>query len=627
MKRYLIILLFLGIVPLYLQGQVDTVIELSSVVVSKNKIREEGLSNTIKKWNTEALNSTSADNIAELLEKESSVFIKSYGLNSLATSSIRGGSANQTLVLWNGLPIQSPMLGLLDLSLLPVYAAEEVILQKGGSSALWGRGAIGGVLSLKNQRTSSNKTFVNIGTKIGAFGEWKQEGKVGLTYKKIQSVTKFSHHQAKNDFFYFIAPNFPRRQQTNAQFSQQNFLQDIYFSLKKNQQFSIHFWYQNSDRQIPPTNVQNRSEAYQFDQSTRLILDWKINKKSSIFNSKIGLFTEKLEYVDPIINIEAPSHFTSLLGEFDTQWALGPYQILSTGIIHTYTRANATGYVNPPEEFNTAIFASYRLRKNKFTFQTSIRQALIDERLSPLVPVFEIAYQANRGPIIRFKISKNYRSPTLNDRYWNPGGNEALLAESGWSEEFSLLTEIIKGKSTLDFSISIFNKNIDNWILWSIREGQSFWSANNITKVWSRGLEPRIMYRRKVYDLNLSLDIAYDYIRSTNEVSLQNPRIAKGEQLIYVPKHQASSKIGIAWNAFKINYQHQYVGATHGINDPIKAYQIGDLGLSYGMKKKPYSAVFSLNLNNLWDANYFVIDRRPMPGRHWQLGLKLNFKQ
>ena len=96
--------------------------------------------------------------------------------------------------------------------------------------------------------------------------------------------------------------------------------------------------------------------------------------------------------------------------------------------------------------------------------------------------------------LLKAKISRNYRLPTLNDRFWEPGGNENLLAEQGWSEELGLHTYGGENKHTWSYSITGFNRLIDNWILWSIAEGTSFWAANNITRVWSRGVEQRIRY-------------------------------------------------------------------------------------------------------------------------------------
>ena len=72
-------------------------------------------------------------NLAGLLADNSVVFIKSYGRGGLATASFRGTAASHTQVLWNGFQITSPMLGQVDLSLVPAVFFDEAKLQYGGS--------------------------------------------------------------------------------------------------------------------------------------------------------------------------------------------------------------------------------------------------------------------------------------------------------------------------------------------------------------------------------------------------------------------------------------------------------------------------------------------------------------
>ena len=63
--------------------------------------------------------------IGELLAASTPVFVKSYGRGSLSTVSFRGTGASHTKVLWEGININSPMLGQTDFSLLPVSFFDE----------------------------------------------------------------------------------------------------------------------------------------------------------------------------------------------------------------------------------------------------------------------------------------------------------------------------------------------------------------------------------------------------------------------------------------------------------------------------------------------------------------------
>jgi outer membrane cobalamin receptor len=65
-------------------------------------------------------------NIANLLSQQVPVFVKSYGVNSMASLSFRGASAAQSQVYWNGVPIQNAASGISDVSLLPATLANRV---------------------------------------------------------------------------------------------------------------------------------------------------------------------------------------------------------------------------------------------------------------------------------------------------------------------------------------------------------------------------------------------------------------------------------------------------------------------------------------------------------------------
>ncbi|MEM8525176.1 MAG: TonB-dependent receptor [Bacteroidota bacterium] len=605
-----------------LWGQQDTIV-MEDVVIYAVRIRGENIGGQSKKWTSPQLNRLAANNVADLLQQESNTFIKSYGLGSLATSSIRGGSAGHTLVLWNGLPLQSPMLGLLDLSLLHLNTTEEISLQKGGNTSLWGSGAIGGTLNLQNLPDAKNRFQANILSEIGSFGRWQQQGVVKLGNNNFQSHTKVIHLQAENNFQYTIAPDLPKREQSNAQLSQQNFLQNFYWTGEK-QDVQAHYWYQQSERQIPPTNVQNISLAHQSDQAHRAVLNWRYYTRNSVLRAKAAWFQENLDYTDDQIFLQSNSQFTTLFAEFSDQWQWRKQQQFYLGTTQSFTTATSAGYNDKVQEHRSAFLAFYQTHCKKWSLKGSLRQEFIDGNSVPLVPSLGFEYQISPQLRANLKISKNYRLPTLNDRFWRPGGNENLLPENGWSEEIGIKSEFKEDNWTLETNTAIFNRNIDNWILWSVQDGQQFWSANNIAKVWSRGLEQRISLENRNW---FRLILGYDCIRSTNQIALTLPKIEAGSQLWYTPEHQGFIKASFNWKNFAVSYQHQLVGAALGINENLPAYQIGNARLQYELQKEKYKGQLFLNIYNLWDTDYFIIERRPMPGRHWSTGVRFSIEK
>ena len=505
MKINLLIWLVFFFLHFNCNAQVDT-IPLQPIEVKATKIRQAAIGSESQSWSSADLQKLPAQSIADFLDSETGIFIKSYGLGSLATSSIRGGSASHTLVLWNGLPIQSPMLGLLDLSLLPTMAAEKAEVQYGGASAMWGSGAVGGIVALENQTDFSKKTKVSSRSTLGSFGRLQQALQLGLGNGRLQSQTKLSYQEAENDFFYEIHPDLPERQQRNARFLQRNLFQDFYFKINSRQKIAAHFWLQNSTRQIPPTIVQNQSRAYQDDAAMRLVVDWQSIGEESVWTGKIGYFKEDLGYYDEQIGLEALSNFSAWMGELDGQFSLdksGQHSLL-VGTTHSLNKAFAEEYrsKHPIKEYRAALFARYQGNFKKLTTQFSLRQELAGGDFVPLVPILGLNKSIGKQWEVKMKVSKNYRLPTLNDQFWQPGGNLDLKPESGWSKEATIAWKTERKDKGFDSRLALtgFDRNVNNWILWSKQENQAFWSANNITEVWSRGLEARLSlnYRKAV---------------------------------------------------------------------------------------------------------------------------------
>src|SRR5688572_7014693 len=69
--------------------------------------------------------------LAELLASGSTAFIRSTGLNTFSTLSLRGASAAQSAVYWEGVPLMNGATGLADISTLPVGLFSAVTLDYG----------------------------------------------------------------------------------------------------------------------------------------------------------------------------------------------------------------------------------------------------------------------------------------------------------------------------------------------------------------------------------------------------------------------------------------------------------------------------------------------------------------
>ena len=616
--RSVIILLFS---PFYILAQ-DTTFVIETVDIVTPKLRVQVVGSSTETFTLSTLQRLPSRDIASLLQQESGIFIKNYGSGSIATSSIRGGNAGHALVLWNDLPIQSPMLGLLDLTLLPSNFAESIQIQKGGGTAKWGSGAVGGIISLENKVDFSNKIAGTVKMTAGSFGLFQQDMIVKTGTKQFQSHTKLSHQPTDNNCRYALTPTFERTND-NAAFNQQNLQQSFYLKPTSKQQFATHFWYQSSHRQIPALTTQVESSAYQLDEAFRLMIDYKRVQQRSVMNAKIGYFKEGLQYFESANALGANSSFATIIADVNAQFALNHKHRLLIGTTQNLTTARAASYPDNPQEYRGAIFVTHDWRYKDWQTELTVRQEWIDGSLVPTTPMFALDKSLAKALKLKAKVSRNYRLPTLNDRYWLPGGNLDLLPESGWSEELGLHYQKDINQTAWKFSSTVFNRNMNNWIMWSRLDNQSFWSANNITSVWSRGLESRgeVRFRKGIFETMILL--GHNWVRSTNQVAISQPNIPANQQLFYTPEHQVYGKVELSFWEFYLTYYHNYTSATLGINEELPPYQVGSLQFWTVWDWGELDGDVMFSIQNIWDTDYFIVERRPMAGRHFNISLVL----
>ena len=78
-------------------------------VVTRRTMKEIGVQRT--QLDSTVLHDNISLSMADVLTQNANLFIKSYGRATLATAEFRGTSPSHTQVTWNGMRINSPMLG------------------------------------------------------------------------------------------------------------------------------------------------------------------------------------------------------------------------------------------------------------------------------------------------------------------------------------------------------------------------------------------------------------------------------------------------------------------------------------------------------------------------------------
>jgi len=608
--------------------------ELKAVDINASRLNLEPPLNT-RKFDNKLIESRSGEGLQSLLSDYANVNIRSYGYGGLSNVSMRGANSNHTAVLWNGFNLQDPMNGGTNMLLFPLFFVDQVQVKKGGSSALFGSGAMGGVISLENNFSFNSGLQTGLFASAGSFANYQGGAAVSISGKKAIFKIKAFYKEGKNDFPYTNTEQFgkPKVRQNNATLKQWGMLQENAFQISSNQIIKTHFWYQKTDHQLPPNMAQVSSNKTQLDESLRGTIDWNLYKHLWNLTFRNGTFYNKLNYSDPDTKLFSEHKSLSNISELET--SIHPFKArdyINAGLNYTFEKAISQQYGAEPQRNRGAIFASYLWNFiPKISIIVSGRQEFVDDRFTPFTYSFKINSDYIGGFRFFTQYGTNYRIPTFNDLYWFDGmakGNTDLKDESSWNVELGSSFTHNFPESRFNFRFNLFNSELTNLIQWVPVQG--IWTPLNQQEVWSRGLEASIKHKYDGKIWGFTIGGSYSWIRSTLEKKANNePNEVLHKQLILTPEHQADFNIKTNYKVWGVEFIQrivgkQYITADH--SDKMSAYTLGNLIFSWNDRIFNQPIGISFRWNNIWNTVYQTMPSYAMPLSNYELSLRIKFK-
>lgn len=611
--------------PYFLIAQIDSVISLHAVEVTAERIDFTDIGKHSENLDTNVMARLRSGTLANMIADQTPLYVRSYGNGTLATLGIRGGSAAHTQIIWNGIPIRNPMIGLVDLALIPSCFIDNASIHYGGHGSAFGSGAIGGLISISNE-TVNDHASAEAKLSLGSWEQRLAELKLNYGFKKLRFSTRGFTRFAENNYRYIPSRGQDPKNQSHHQLKDKGILQEIQYAFNNLNTITGRVWYQYSDRQIPPTSVQTYSGQAQQDESWRTSLEWMHTGEKIKWQLKSAYLDESIEFQDSLILLFTHNRFKTWLAEGQLSFRPLRNVDVASGLYTERVNATSDNYPVAQEREQYAIFSTARWSLEKWTWRLQLREEWTDEKWSPLLLDLSTEWYGIKSITLKASISRNYRIPTLNDLYWAPGGNPDLKPEDGWTMETGIHYKSPRRDVYWNGSLTGYARKIDQWIMWMppIKDVRNYWSPTNIAEVNSKGLECRADANLKSGEWIFTLLAGVDLTWSTFGTSIPEFQIEEGDQLFYVPVENISTTFKTAWHNWSFYYQHHWFGSSPGINEDVDAANVGAAGLGYSWIKPKFGIDLLLQVDNLWDVPYRMIERRPMPGRGYELGMKIS---
>lgn len=642
-------------------------------VTARRPIKDVGVEKTT--FDSLALKENIALTMADILTYNSSVYVKNYGRATLSTVAFRGTSPSHTQVTWNGIKINSPMLGMTDFSSIPAYFIDQASLFHGSSSINETGGGLGGLVKLATIPDAPPGFNLQYVQGIGSFSTFDEFLRFSFKNKHITSSTRFVYSSSPNDYTYInhdkkvniydddhniIGQYYPKEKNRSGAFTDLQFLQEIYYTTNKSDKFGLNIWYLNSNRELPMLTTDYGDERdfdnRQRENTLRSVFSWNHNKSVWNLSLKAGYvytwlaYDYKKEITEGFWSemTRARSHVNTIFGLAEGNYFIGDKWLFTTSVsVHQqFVKSEdknvilqqgdkaIIGYDKARLELSASLSAKWQPLYNLGT-GIVLREDLYGEKSAPLIPAFFIDWLAFKNDLHNFpaeltfkaSVSKNYRFPSLNDLYFLPGGNPKLKSEHGYTYDAGLDFNIAFSKRlTFNISANWFDSRIKDWIIW-LPTTKGFFSPKNVKTVHAYGVET---------SLESSVDFGKEWLLGVNGSFSWTPSINVGEkmspadqsvgkQLPYVPKYSASITGRISWKTWSFLYKWCYYSQRftmssndYTISGYLPEYFMNNVSLEKNFYFKLVDLQLKLAVNNLFNEDYLSVLSRPMPGTNFE---------
>lgn len=609
--------------------QKDTTLKEISVEARRNpsndvRVNEFSPGEKIKTIDSATLQQYQMQSMANLLAQQSSVFIKSYSFNGLATLNFRGSSAAQSAVLWNGVPLQNAALGMADVSTIPVTLMSKVNVVYGGSAALWGSGNVGGALLLENEVPvfDTGRRSLSISGGAGSFSQYMGALKGSTANKKYYFSVNAFGQAAENDFSYTAATGTRQKMQNGALQSGSLLLHAAVNDSPL--VINAYLWLQQYVRRVPPALFENFSGKKQTDGSLRFLVDWQRKIAKSTLYGKLAFIRDKIQYDDDAIMVNTENSVRQVYMELGWRKKFGRFGqlLLFTPCQFSWMGIGAKDGDTIQQE-RLGIAGGYEIKafKERMSLALNARGELIDGK-DILLPGGSLSFRLTDWLSLKANVQRTYRTPTLNELYYYPGGNKNLKAEQGLTEDVGYVVKVRVSRFSVYHELSAFNRDVEDWIYWV---GGAIWTPHNIAEVNSRGMETENRVGYTLGNLVLHIGVNTSYVLATTMSSYIYNDGSVGRQIPYTPRYNGQLNVGFEYRGLSVNYNHTYTGYRFTTTDEssyLLPYNTGNLQLMYNRLLRKHELQFIASCNNIWNRKYQVVAERPMPGINWQLGIK-----
>ncbi|KQZ29522.1 TonB-dependent receptor [Mesorhizobium sp. Root552] len=609
------------------QAESEAATKLDRIVITTPLRRASSLersTSSVAVIETKDIEKSPAVDLPALLKTYAGVTVTSNGgLGADSSVSLRGTSANQTLVLVNGVRASSATSGTFNLSSIPLSSIERIEIAKGGHSAQYGADAIGGIINIitrqgggcENGSSTCGSLTAGIMHPWGGTlsGDIRGETGNGGSYAFGASLLGTRGYDFTLPTTYGHEPDDDGFVRGTANFSLSKDLgwgtiyTDGIFARGRNQ------YDRAAANEADTTNFSGRLGARLKHSDT-----WESTVELTAALDSSSNFRGATDGDD--FDTSRYGMLASTQKTFETDTASHIFQLGAEAYRDSVDGSSVSGvdYSKKQRDLQ-AVFGQYSLEYDRLTLDSGVRYDHDGQFGSQTTYNLGASYELLDGLVARASYATGFRAPTFNDLYypdpWTPG-NPNLRPERSRSYEVGVNWQA--GEDT-SLDAALYQIKVEDQINWAETFPGSFiWQPSNVENVTITGFEATLQHR---FSDEWSGKASVDIREPLNESpGTHGKYVAYGERfrgtagLTYTPNEKLSLTGALLYVTSRF--------ANGGNTVKLPAYVTADFSAQYAFDEQ---SQLKFSAQNIFDEKYETKAGFRSPGRTLSLTFTRSF--
>lgn len=547
----------------------------------------EAIPQTTRFSSQDIADSTATDLPGLLVQAPGAQIIRNGPPGSNATLSLRGGSATESLVLIDGVRVDSVSLSQVQLAQIPLSEVDHVEVVNGDVSALYGSGAMGGVVQVFTKEGGNHPPRFNFSVGYGSYHtQTQQAGVNGALDKDGKTTFSVSVGRAKDDGFSAIDPaRAPNVNPAPDGYLNESVSASLRHRFDHGWDAGVRYFQSNGKNAFDnayglPTDVNylysNVRVASVF--ANGKLTDWWTTHLSA------GLGDDRaVDVTNGVYN----NRFDTDNRQFTWQndFKLAAQQKLQLGYERLDQSLESDTFAAPDRRVNS-MFAGYTARFGANQIQANARRDQYSDFGSANTYYLGYGLDFSEHWKATASYSSAFRAPSLDDLYFPGSGNPSIRPERSHSTEAALQ---YASDALGVVRLTAFQTRYTDLIDYVPTQGGLFYLAENVGRAKVQGLEGSWRGHIGKTDVRAAL-------------TMQNPvDETKDTDLDRRARHFASFSARRSFGAWRVGGEWIVSGERNDSGNALGGYGLVNLSARYDITK---AWSVSARIENVFDKNY-----------------------